>query len=213
LAHQDSLTRVLFVHNAHFLFSAGKDFMIRYWDCDKYQQVLLLSAHHGEVWALSVSHSGNFVVSAGRDRTIRCWERTKSKPLKYNSTKTGKIKKLLKNNELENSLDLLEDSVTASSYISRASSGDHIWSVIARIPIMHLTKVISSLSSSSMLRLLYYLPGWFSSHERLEKTVKISAFLLTEFQLQLSTTENAKSLLAILLKKLFVATETKSKLI
>merc|ERR1712181_143103 len=137
----------------------------------------------------------------------------KSKPLKYHSMKMGKMKKLLKNDELENALDLLEDSVTASSHIFRASFGDHIWFVIARIPTMHLTKVIRSLSSSSMLRLLYYLPGWFSSHERLEKTVKISAFLLTEFQLQPSTTENAKSLLVILLQKLLVATETKSKLI
>jgi U3 small nucleolar RNA-associated protein 12 len=213
LAHQDSLTKVSFVHNTHFLFSAGKDFMIRYWDCDKYQQILLLNAHHGEVWALSVSHSGNFVVSAGRDRTIRYWKRTKIEPPKHDLTKMGKMKKLSKDNELENALDLLEDSVLASSCTSRVSFGDHIWFAIARIPITHLTRAISRLPFSSILRLLYYLPGWLSSSERFKKTVKISDFLLTEFQLQFSTMENIKSLLATLRKKLLVAMETNSELI
>jgi len=57
---------------AHFL-PAGKDKAVKYWDADKFEQLLELNAHQGPVWGLAVSHLGDLVVSCGGDRAIRRW--------------------------------------------------------------------------------------------------------------------------------------------
>lgn len=48
-AHQDSVMAVAFVHNTHYVFTAGKDKMVKYWDADTFQLLLELPAHHGSV--------------------------------------------------------------------------------------------------------------------------------------------------------------------
>ena len=68
--------QVSFVRNTHYAFTVGKDKLLKYWDCDKFQELLELSGHHGEVWCLTVSMHGDFVVTGGHDRSIRRWERT-----------------------------------------------------------------------------------------------------------------------------------------
>jgi WD40 repeat protein len=51
--------------------TAGKDKLVKYWDADKFEQLLELPGHQGPVWGLAVSHLGDLVVSCGGDRAIR----------------------------------------------------------------------------------------------------------------------------------------------
>jgi U3 small nucleolar RNA-associated protein 12 len=44
---------------------------VKYWDADKFEQLLELPGHQGPVWGLAVSHLGDLVVSCGGDRAIR----------------------------------------------------------------------------------------------------------------------------------------------
>ena len=44
---------------------------MKYWDADKFEQLLELPGHQGAVWGLAVSHLGDLVVSCGGDRAIR----------------------------------------------------------------------------------------------------------------------------------------------
>jgi U3 small nucleolar RNA-associated protein 12 len=67
---------VQFVRNTHYLFSVGKDRMIKYWDADKFELLLTLEGHHAEVWCLAISSLGDFFVTGSHDRSIRRWERT-----------------------------------------------------------------------------------------------------------------------------------------
>lgn len=77
--HTDSVTDVKFVRRTHYFFSASKDGTVRYWDGDRFQQVLVLRGHNAEVNCLVVSatNSGAVCLSGGMDRQVRVWERTK----------------------------------------------------------------------------------------------------------------------------------------
>ncbi|KAE8681925.1 putative phosphatidylinositol-4-phosphate 5-kinase [Hibiscus syriacus] len=75
-AHADSVMDVQFVHNTHYMFSAGKDRLLKYWDADKFELLLTLEGHHAAVWCLAVSNHGDFVVTGSHDRSIRRWDRT-----------------------------------------------------------------------------------------------------------------------------------------
>ena len=48
-AHSDSIMALAFVPGTHYFFSASKDKMIKYWDGDKFEQILTIPGHHGEV--------------------------------------------------------------------------------------------------------------------------------------------------------------------
>jgi U3 small nucleolar RNA-associated protein 12 len=48
-AHSDSIMALSFVPGTHYFFSASKDKMIKYWDGDKFEQILTIPGHHGEV--------------------------------------------------------------------------------------------------------------------------------------------------------------------
>ena len=37
--------------------------MVKYWDADKFEQLLALEGHHGEVWCLAVSSLGDFLIT------------------------------------------------------------------------------------------------------------------------------------------------------
>ena len=50
---------------------------MRYWDGDRFEQILILNGHYAEVGCLTVSRTGAFVLSGGMDRQVRVWERTK----------------------------------------------------------------------------------------------------------------------------------------
>lgn len=71
-----SVMAVQFVHNTHYMFSVGKDRLVKYWDADKFELLLTLEGHHADVWCLAISSRGDFVVTGSHDRSIRRWDRT-----------------------------------------------------------------------------------------------------------------------------------------
>ena len=75
--HEDSITDLRFVKRTHNFFTCSKDSTVRFWDGDRFQQILLLNGHASEVCSLAVSRAGAFVLSGGMDRQVRVWERTK----------------------------------------------------------------------------------------------------------------------------------------
>jgi U3 small nucleolar RNA-associated protein 12 len=75
-AHDDSVMQVAFVPNTHYFFSVGKDGLVKYWDGDKFEHLLTMEGHQGEIWALTISSQGDFVVTGSHDRSLRVWERT-----------------------------------------------------------------------------------------------------------------------------------------
>jgi len=77
--HTDSVTDVQFVRGTHNFFSASKDGTVRFWDGDRFEQILVLRGHQAEVNCLAVSARDNGAVclSGGMDRQVRVWERTK----------------------------------------------------------------------------------------------------------------------------------------
>lgn len=75
--HEDSITDLRFVKRTHNFFTASKDGSVRYWDGDRFEQILLLTGHFAEINSLAVSRTGAFVLSGGMDRQVRVWERTK----------------------------------------------------------------------------------------------------------------------------------------
>lgn len=42
--------QVQFVPNTHYVFSVGKDRMVKYWDMDRWELLLELPGHYAEVW-------------------------------------------------------------------------------------------------------------------------------------------------------------------
>ena len=74
--HGDSITDLKFVKHTHNFFTTSKDGTVRYWDGDRFEQVLLLNGHCAEVNCVAISRTGAFVLSGGMDRQVRVWERT-----------------------------------------------------------------------------------------------------------------------------------------
>ena len=67
---------VQFVRNTHYMFSAGKDRLVKYWDADKFELLLTLEGHHADVWCLAISNRGDFVVTGSHDQSSRRWDHT-----------------------------------------------------------------------------------------------------------------------------------------
>ncbi len=75
--HGDSVTDLRFVNRTHNFFTSSKDGTVRYWDGDRFEQILVLNGHCAEVNCLAVSRTGAFVLTGGMDRQVRAWERTR----------------------------------------------------------------------------------------------------------------------------------------
>ena len=75
--HEDSVTDLRFVKRTHNFFTCSKDGTVRYWDGDRFEQILLMNGHFAEINSLAVSRTGAFVLSGGMDRQVRVWERPK----------------------------------------------------------------------------------------------------------------------------------------
>jgi U3 small nucleolar RNA-associated protein 12 len=93
-AHASEITRVAFVADTHYLWSASRDGSVKLWDGDNWQMIQEFSAdtaagalslsplneddcpHLSQVWALAVAPSGRFAITAGQDRSLRIWEQT-----------------------------------------------------------------------------------------------------------------------------------------
>jgi U3 small nucleolar RNA-associated protein 12 len=62
---------VKFVRDTHYCFTAGKDGVVKYWNCDSFELVTEFKEAFGDVWALAVSSIGDFFVAGGNDRNLR----------------------------------------------------------------------------------------------------------------------------------------------
>jgi WD40 repeat protein len=60
---KDNLVQHAFMLTRMPCCSAGKDRAVKYWDMDRFELLLELPAHHGEVWALALSAYGDFLLS------------------------------------------------------------------------------------------------------------------------------------------------------
>ena len=49
---------------------------MKYWDADRFEQILYLPGHCAAAWGVDISPEGAFCVSVGGDRTLRVWRRT-----------------------------------------------------------------------------------------------------------------------------------------
>jgi len=49
---------------------------LKYWDADKFQNIMTLQGHHGEIWSMCVSAGGEYVATGSHDKSIRLWQRT-----------------------------------------------------------------------------------------------------------------------------------------
>lgn len=67
---------VQFVRDTHYMFSVGKDRLVKYWNADTFELILTLEGHHAEIWCLAISHHGDFVITGSHDRSLRCWKRS-----------------------------------------------------------------------------------------------------------------------------------------
>lgn len=54
--------------------SAGRDKAVKYWDMDRWELLLDLPGHHGDVQTLAVSQYGDFVVTGGTRRDSAFWQ-------------------------------------------------------------------------------------------------------------------------------------------
>jgi U3 small nucleolar RNA-associated protein 12 len=75
IAHEDAVTCVRFVPHTHFFFSTGKDGSLKYWDGDRYAQILWLPGHLCTIWNCELQYEGAVVCSVGADRSLRIWKR------------------------------------------------------------------------------------------------------------------------------------------
>jgi U3 small nucleolar RNA-associated protein 12 len=46
--------------------------VVKYWDMDRWEMLLELPGHHGEVWALALSQYGDMVLTGGRACVCVC---------------------------------------------------------------------------------------------------------------------------------------------
>ncbi|KAI6878970.1 WD40 repeat-like protein [Hortaea werneckii] len=79
-AHNDSVMSVSFIPHpierdeAHILFSASKDGVLKSWDGEKFEQIQRLEGHKGEIWAMIVGRTGETVITASHDKSLRTWQ-------------------------------------------------------------------------------------------------------------------------------------------
>ena len=78
LAHSSAVTQVKFIKDTHYIFSAGRDGSLRYWDGDN--RVLIkefLGTNSQDIWALAISSIGDFIITGGKEKILRCHKQTK----------------------------------------------------------------------------------------------------------------------------------------
>lgn len=80
IAHQDTVTGLRFQPDTHYFFTCGKDGLVKYWDGDRFEQILSLPGHGSgnvsAVWACEISYDSSICVSVGQDRSLRLWQRS-----------------------------------------------------------------------------------------------------------------------------------------
>ena len=77
MAHGSPVTQVKFVKDTHYILSAGRDGMIKYWDGDRRLLVKEIASTGYDIWSLAVSSLGDMVISGGQEKIMRCFKQTK----------------------------------------------------------------------------------------------------------------------------------------
>lgn len=142
------------VMNEWFCYWIGK---VKQWDADNFENVVTLTGHHGEIWALTVTGDGKFVVTAGHDRSIRLWERT-SEPLVLEDERET---------EREAEADLVNNLLSIAMlkrrlFITQTRCNDHIftfWTIVELVStwvIFELWLMIVNLWIKNVFRLFDY---------------------------------------------------------
>lgn len=122
-AHQESVMQVRFVPNTHYFFSVSKDKFIKYWDGDKFENIMKLDGHLGEIWGLAVSKFGSFIVTGSHDRSIRVWERS-DEPLFLEEEREKELETLFESTLVNSARpgDSNEDGEVKADEVSRANT-------------------------------------------------------------------------------------------
>jgi len=69
------VTCIKFQPKTHYFFSGGKDGVLKYWDADRFEQILTLPGHVSGIWGLDISNDASFITTVAQDRSIRLWDR------------------------------------------------------------------------------------------------------------------------------------------
>ena len=95
LAHSSAVTQVRFVKDTHYIFSAGRDGVLRYWDGDRRILVKEFTTTGHDIWCLAVSSLGDMVLVGGKERLIRCFKQGKEQIFAHVEEDTRKEKTIV----------------------------------------------------------------------------------------------------------------------
>lgn len=74
LEHHASVHTALFSTDGRYIFSGGKDYLIKVWDVASSKMIRQLQGHTGVVEDLSVSRNGRWLASASSDGNVGVWD-------------------------------------------------------------------------------------------------------------------------------------------
>lgn len=74
--HQDSITKVEFVKDTHYICTASKDREVKMIDADTHEEIFVFDCFFGAVWSLALSSIGDYMVTVCADKSIRIWRQT-----------------------------------------------------------------------------------------------------------------------------------------
>jgi len=80
--------------DSSLLISASQDGTIRYWRMPSGEQVKMINAHPGGVFAMAVSSDGKIIASGGADKVVRLWLRRKGEQLREFAGLEGNVSAL-----------------------------------------------------------------------------------------------------------------------
>ena len=75
-AHDDYVTRVVFVPGTHYCFTSSLDGSVKHWDGDTWTMIQQFRSHQRGLYALCLNSNGSHFASAGSDKCLRVFGRT-----------------------------------------------------------------------------------------------------------------------------------------
>ncbi|KAL0409988.1 UNVERIFIED_CONTAM: putative WD repeat-containing protein C3D6.12 [Sesamum latifolium] len=205
---------VKFVRNTHYMFSVGKDRLVKYWDADKFELLLTLEGHHSEVWCLAVGNRGDFLVTGSHDRSIRRWIEEKEKRLE--EMFESDIDNVFETDSIMEALDIAEEELKRiAEHKEEKSKGkvgdfrpnilmlglspsDYVLRAVSSVHTNDLEQALLALPFSDSLRILSYLKDWVAFPDKIELVCRVATVLLQIHHNQLTSTVSARPVLSLL---------------